>query len=141
MEKAQNPSTMDKESEDSTQEDNLLNVEEEDIQGGNENVNDALFALLQTMNKNMESMNESLKTLKSNGETQTPPPPKTENENLCQQGMTLIQENRMRMQMRFWLAKKTKRSPAPRAMAPRAEKNDPLLDEITQWSESIGETC
>ena len=65
---------MDKESEDSTQEDNLLNVEEEDIQGGNENVNDALFALLQTMNKNMESMNESLKTLKAMGKLRPPSP-------------------------------------------------------------------
>ena len=43
-----------------------------DLQGGTENVNDALFAFLQSMNQNMESKRESLKTFQSNGETQSP---------------------------------------------------------------------
>ena len=89
---------MDKDDVNSAHEDDLLNEEVDDVTGETKNGNDALIALLQTMNKTMTNMSELLRTLHTKGETQTSKRqnlPKNANAN--QQGMTVSQRNRTQM--------------------------------------------
>lgn len=64
-EKVEQSSKMDNNSKNPTQENDVLNEEVEDLYGGPENVNVALLALLQTMQKNMNSRAKRRNLLKA----------------------------------------------------------------------------
>ena len=124
---------MNKESENSTREDDLLNVKTEDIHSGTENVNDAFYAFLQSMNRNVESTNESLKTLQSNGETQTPQraesarkrkSPSTGGSGKWDADTLLADDKRQKVARTD--------SNGATCSAASVEENDPLFDGITQ---------
>ena len=56
----------------SIQEEELLSEESDVPSGGISDTNYAIFAVLQSLNKNMTEMGESLRSLKQKGKTKTP---------------------------------------------------------------------
>ena len=68
----ENPSKMNTDDASSLQEDVLLSEEPDVRSGGTSDTNYAILAVLQSLNKNMTEMGESLRSLKQKGETQTP---------------------------------------------------------------------
>ena len=67
-----NSSKMNTDDASSFQEDALLSEESDVPSGGPSYTNYAILAVLQSLNKNMTEMGESLRSLKQKGETQTP---------------------------------------------------------------------
>ena len=68
----ENSSKMNTDDASSIQEDVLLSEESDVLSGGTSNTNYAILTVLQSLNKNMTEMGESLRSLKHKGETQTP---------------------------------------------------------------------
>ena len=67
-----NPSKMNTDDASSLQEDALLSEESDVPSGGTSDTSNAILAVLQSLNKTMTEMGESLRSLKQKGETQTP---------------------------------------------------------------------
>ena len=85
----------------SMHEEALLSEDADVLSAGTSSTNDPLLAVLQSLNKNMAAMGESLRSLKQNGEAQTSPTAKLpKNGNSHRSGMTLTQ--RYQMQTNSW---------------------------------------
>ena len=68
----ENSSKMNTDDASSIHEDALLSEESDVLSGGTSNTNYAILTVLQSLNKSMTEMGESLRSLKQKGETQTP---------------------------------------------------------------------
>ena len=105
----------------SIHEDALLSEESDVLSGGTSNTNYAILTVLQSLNKNMTEMGESLRSLKRKRETQTPQRQNLPNENEYprQRAMALTQKNPM--QINCWMQTNALKLSAKRATAPRAK--------------------